>query len=389
MNKYTASKIFLPDGKLHTDKVVVTDENGKIIDIVNKEDVSGDIQDLNGILVPGFINTHCHLELSHMKGKVNTGTGLIPFIESVVTTRGASEEEIQNAIQEAEQEMYESGIVAVGDISNQIDTFKVKAAGKLRYYTFVECFDFMQEEKGQATFDQYKSVYDQISLATGSKISFVPHAPYSVSNILYRLIHEANADESTISIHNQETPPENELFFTGSGGFVEFYKSFGVELNGFQPTGKSSIHSALPNLNPKNRNLFVHNTLTTEEDIKATQESLPNTFWATCANANLYIENRLPNYQNFLNTNAKMTIGTDSLTSNWQLKILEEMKTIQKYQSYVPLETLLTWATINGAEALGFDDTLGSFEKGKTPGLVLISNVQDENIQSSKSVRII
>lgn len=389
MNKFTADRIFLSDGRIHNDKAIITDANGRILDVIDKSDTGEDVQHLNGLLVPGFINTHCHLELSHMKGKVNTGTGLIPFIESVVTTRGAGQEEIQNAIEQAEGEMFNSGIVAVGDISNQVDTFRVKSAGKLRYYTFIECFDFMQEEKGQETFDQYKAVFDQINLAEGSKISLVPHAPYSVSDTLYRLIHEANADDDTISIHNQETPPENELFFTGSGGFVDFYRSFGVELKGFTPTGRSSIHSALPHLNPKNRNLFVHNTLTTEEDIIDTQKALPNTFWATCANANLYIENRLPNYQNFLNTNAKLTIGTDSLTSNWQLNVLEELKTIQKFQSYVPLETLLTWATINGAKALGFDDTLGSFEKGKTPGIVLIEGMSDNNLKNTTSKRII
>ena len=74
-----------------------------------------------------------------------------------------------------------------------------------------------------------------------------------------------------------------------------------------------------------------------------------------------------------MDTNARMTIGTDSLTSNWQLSIIEEMKTIQRFQSYVPLDILLKWATLNGAEALGFEDRLGSLEVGKTPGLALLS----------------
>ncbi|MBK6273708.1 MAG: amidohydrolase family protein [Saprospirales bacterium] len=101
------------------------------------------------------------------------------------------------------------------------------------------------------------------------------------------------------------------------------------------------------------------------------------TFWATCPNANLYIENRLPNYKNFLETNAQVCIGTDSLTSNWQLNILEEMKTILKFSSYLDFETVLKWATLNGAKALGFADSLGSIEIGKTPGLVLIENIEN------------
>ncbi len=284
--------------------------------------------------------------------------------------------------------MYTTGIVAVGDISNQTDTFRVKNKGRIKYYTFVECFDFMVAAKAQETYNQYKAVYDQLDTSNGNRKSFVPHAPYSVSDELYRLIRTSNADDVTISIHNQETPPENELFFTKTGGFVDFYRSFDIPLGDFKATGKASIHSALPHLNPKNKNLFVHNTLTTKEDIEATKKALGEVFWATCANANLYIENRMPNYKNFIDTNAKLTIGTDSLTSNWQLNILEEMKTIQRYQSYVTLEQLLTWATKNGAEALGFDE-LGSFEKGKTPGIVNITGVDGESLQNASSKRIL
>ena len=140
-------------------------------------------------------------------------------------------------------------------------------------------------------------------------------------------------------------------------------------------------------MDPSQRTLFVHNTMTTEKDIKAAhlwganhqqptnnrRRANTNVYWATCANANLYIENRLPDYQNFIKHGAKMSIGTDSLTSNWQLSVLEEMKTIARYQSYIDFETLLEWATLNGAEALGFEKDLGSIEKGKTPGLNLLN----------------
>jgi cytosine/adenosine deaminase-related metal-dependent hydrolase len=108
--------------------------------------------------------------------------------------------------------------------------------------------------------------------------------------------------------------------------------------------------------------------------VQATQAWNNQVFWASCPNANLYIENSLPDYSVFLDTNAKVTLGTDSLTSNWQLSIWEEIKTIQKYASYAPLETIIRWATINGAQALGYEDRLGSIEVGKTPGLVHVGS---------------
>ena len=143
----------------------------------------------------------------------------------------------------------------------------------------------------------------------------------------------------------------------------------------------------MENMNPQNKTLFVHNTLTSQADIEAAHAWSPNVFWATCANANLYIENRLPNYQFFINANARMTIGTDSLTSNWQLSILDEMRTIQRFQSYISFETLLQWATLNGAQALGFDDTLGSIEVGKNPGLSLLNLKNDKILRGGTKVK--
>ena len=389
MKKISADYIFTVSGASVKNGVVTIDDNGKILKV--DERTNHDILTLEihqGVIVPGFVNTHCHLELSHMKGKVDTGTTLIPFITSVVTKRAASMEEIHAAIAAAEQEMIDGGIVAVGDISNVTDTFPQKAQGNLRYYNFIEFFDFMQTHNAQAEFDKYKAVHDELELNNGNQKTCVPHAPYSVSPSLFKKINDANPNDGvTVSIHNEETVPENDLFLTKTGGFIDFYKGFGISLDNFEATGKTSVHYALEHMNPNNRTLFVHNTLMNAEDIAATQAWSDKVYWATCANANLYIENRLPNYQLFIDANAKMTIGTDSLTSNWQLSIIEEMKTIARYQSYVPFETILKWATLNGAEALGFDADLGSIEVGKTPGLNLLNLGEDLKLNANTQVK--
>ena len=328
---------------------------------------------MQGILCPGFINTHCHLELSHMKGLVNTGTGLLEFIGNVVKFRDFPQEVILDAIEQADREMYKEGIVAVGDISNKADTTDTKRKSQINYYTFVEMFDFMQSSMTESTIDQYNAVYEAHSDECGNKKSYVPHAPYTVSEGLYEFIRNENDLHDTVSIHNQETPHEDALFRDKTGGFLDFYKGFGFPLDKLNPTGEASVYSAMKHMNSKVKTLFVHNTLTSKADIEAAQKWNDKTFWATCANANLYIENRLPDYKSFVECDAKMTIGTDSLTSNWQLSILEEIKTIKKYKSFLSLETLLTWASKNGAEALGYEKELGTIEIGKKPGLVHIS----------------
>lgn len=373
MRKITAEKIYPVSSEPLENTVLIVDDNGKILALepLHQHDPAS-VQKFPGILAPGFVNTHCHLELSHMKGKVNTGTGLIPFITGVVTQRNVPAEQIAEAIAKAEQEMLDNGIVALGDISNTTDTFAVKARGRMRYYTFVELFDFLQENGAEKTFSDGLAVYEKLQLAPGSARVMVPHAPYSVSRTLFGKIDAFNPGDCTLSIHNQETPPEHALFFDKTGGFLDFYGKFGISLDAFEASGQASIYYALAHMNPKNRTLFVHNTLTSREDIRAAQAWSDRCYWASCPNANLYIENRLPDYSAFIETGARVTLGTDSLTSNWQLSILEEMKTIARYQSYVPFDTLLRWATLNGAEALGFEDTLGSLVPGKTPGVICI-----------------
>ncbi len=376
MYKFSADCIFPVSGQPVPQGVVIADEQGRVLAVEprHRHDPAT-LRILQGVIVPGFINAHCHLELSHLKGRIATGAGLLPFLQGVVTLRDIPQEEVLRAIAQADADMYEAGIVAVGDISNKLDTAPLKDRSRIRYYTFVEMFDFLQDDHAEAIFRHYLPVWEGQSTARGNRKSATPHAPYTVSPTLFRLIGQLNPPEATLSIHNQETPHEDELFQRKGGGLPEFFASFQKSLHHFQPTGQASIHYAMAHLNPAQRTLFVHNTFTRPEDIAAAHTWSERVFWATCPNANLYIENRLPQYRYFLDAQAHVCIGTDSLSSNWQLSVLEEMKTIARYQSFVPFETLLKWATLNGAQALGFDADLGSIEPGKTPGLNLLENL--------------
>lgn len=369
--------------------VVVEEATGEILEVWSADKnpyADFELEVYAGAIVPSFVNAHCHLELSHMLAAVPTGTGLLPFIKGVVQGRALkTQAEIEAAIAQADAEMWAVGIAAVGDICNQADTFATKAASRIAYYSFVECFDFWHKENALSEFNKYNGVFQSLQPAAHQRKVLVPHAPYSVSPSLFALINVENeiykvsredSRKQTISIHNQETVAENRLFVDKkSSEFVPFFGAFGFDYADLQPDGRTAIHYAIAHLPRSERWIFVHNTLTTVADIQAAQSANADTYWATCPNANLYIENRLPRYENFLQTGANVCIGTDSLTSNWQLSILEEVKTILRYQSFVPQETALRWATLGGAQALGMDEHLGSIEKGKRCGLVLLEGL--------------
>ena len=124
--KFKADKLF--DGhRFHgDDKVLIADEDGTIKDIVSITDAGDDVQKLNGILSPGLINCHCHLELSHMKGLIPKHTGLVNFVMDIMGRRNETEKNILDAISRAEDEMLNNGIVAVGDICNKNYTIRQK-----------------------------------------------------------------------------------------------------------------------------------------------------------------------------------------------------------------------------------------------------------------------
>jgi cytosine/adenosine deaminase-related metal-dependent hydrolase len=374
--KFQATQIFTGTELLEDQLVLITTKDGAIEAIVGIEDAGDDIQSFDGILTPGFINAHCHLELSHMKDMIPAHTGLQEFVKQIVSLRKVEEHVIQESIEKAEAEMLANGIVAVGDISNTLDTLAQKTKHNLAYYTFVELYDLdptRAQDKLNAGIEIQKT-FEQNCI----RASLVPHAPYSVTNSLWKLLSE-HFGAHTISMHNQETPDENDFFKTKTGSFLGMYERTKVSLDFFEPTGLSSLQSVLPIFKNANTSILVHNSFSNADDIRTVRKQMPNTFWCLCPNANQYIEQTMPPIELLRTGDANIVVGTDSYASNWSLNILDELKTIQKHNPQIPLDEMLGWATLNGARALQMDKHLGSFEIGKKPGVVIIENIVGEN----------
>lgn len=386
--KFQADQIFTGTDLLDSSKILVTDKVGQVIEIVPKANAGDEIQKLNGWLSPGFVNSHCHLELSHMKGLIPEHTGLVDFVISIITQRHFPEDEILQAMATAEDSMLANGIVAVGDISNNTSSFPQKAKQRLAYYTFLELSGFTpfiaasRFEKGLEYYQQFQQI-NSIS----HSLSMAAHAPYSVSSALWELMAPFFKNKTT-TLHNQETDFEDDFFLNKSGDFMRLYNFLKVDLDFFSATGKSSLQSVAHHLNGANKTLLVHDAFTKESDIEFIQklsiDQQNQFYYCLCINANQYISNALPPIELFRKNDCKIVVGTDSLASNHQLDILDELKTISKHFKNIPLAEQLQWATYNGAQALGFEQ-LGSFEKGKTPGLILIDNIENSSLTAASS----
>jgi len=387
--KFKADQLFDGYYLYGNDKVLITDDSGKVQSLVPVSEAGDDVQSFTGILSPGLINCHCHLELSHLKNVIPPHTGLIEFLCSVVTKRDFPREVIDQEIIKAEKEMYDNGIVAVGDIGNTADTAEVKSKSKIRWQNFVEVLGFT-DEKVEENIEHYKKVANQFETVhrpwtMDHRTSLVPHAPYSISPKTFKLINELTKDK-VISIHNQEHPAEDVLYKTGGGEYLRLFKIFGINESPFPVTGLSSIRSVLPHFNNGQTIFLIHNTFMPEEDVVFAKEYADTNglklIWCLCINANLYIENKVPPVEMLMKHDCPIVLGTDSYSSNWQLSIAKEIQAIRNNCPSLSVETILRWATLNGAKALRWDDELGSFEKGKKPGLVII----DPKFETSKKI---
>jgi cytosine/adenosine deaminase-related metal-dependent hydrolase len=374
--KFQADYLFTGREWLSDDSVLVTSPEGEIMDIMPAAEGGDDITTFPGILTPGFVNCHCHLELSHMKGVIPENTGMTDFLIRVIQQRGFEESVIKKAIAEAENSMLQNGIVAVGDICNTANTVEQKKAGRLLYHNFIETMGFIESTAAQR-FEAARAVYDQFARlyrTPAESNSIVPHAPYSVSPALFQLITRFPGNH-LLTIHSQESAAEKEFIENGAGDFHRLYQALHLDISFYKPAVARSLPTCFSHFLPNQSLILVHNVTTDKEDLEfiaSGELHVANVYFCLCPNANLYIGNSLPNLALLRQYNAAITIGTDSLASNHQLSVLAELQTLHRHFPQLEKKELLQWATINGAQALQLDDVLGSFEPGKKPGVLIV-----------------
>lgn len=374
--------------------VLTLDDDGTIVEIGRLSDETESTEFYNGILVPGFVNSHCHIELSHLKNIFDKGTGMSGFIKEVVKLRNGVDEEFREEAMRVEMQLlYESGVCAMADISNNSESFSVKAESPIYTRTFLEFFgtEWSQAEEILTRANKLTKKAKEFGLDA----SPTPHSSYSMSPELLRAISKAGLKSGWLSYHNQESWEEEELFLNGTGPLADQYRDRGLSTP--PVTGTPSLIYFLNNIESTQkiedeRVLLVHNTFCDSESVERATSSIKSLFWAICPLSNLFIHNALPPLELLRRHNATITIGTDSLSSNSALSIADEIKCIHRYFPNIPLTQILEWSSFNGARFLGIENRFGSFEVGKNPGVVLIDNIdfrKQHLTADSRSVRLV
>lgn len=386
MQKIQADCVFPLSSEPVVNGVVIFDDNGKIADVLNpeKQDYAiSDVRKAKGVLCPGFVNMHCHLELSYLNRKIKKSGGLPSFINKVQKEKSKAADDIDSIVAsmiKADNEMYAQGIVAVADISNTTHSIDIKVESSIYYHTFIELYAFSPAKaekvmkKGEAL---YRNFAENIP---AERLSLTPHSFYGVSRpLLHKLKKFAERHRLPLSLHHMESKAEEALFESKTGSLIDSFKRMGIDTASFKETGKRPLASCFDLLPANNPVLFVHNTYANHEDVAMAGRYFNKATWCFCPSSNLFIEDKLPDfslYSNYFENN--VTLGTDSLASTSHLSMVNEMKLVQERIS-LPPEILLKWASKNGAAFLNTAHQFGSVEKGKTPGLLLLKGVSGKN----------
>ncbi len=380
MRRLSAQFIITNTGSPLKRAVISADDDGTITGIQESGETESENQSVefyNGIIIPGFVNCHCHLELANLKGVIPEGKGLSDFIMQVRNSRSLQYDDSLTGILYSDRIMSDEGIVLCADICNTPDTFEIKKKSRIKYINLLEVFgiDPLKAEKRIEDI----SALERSSKESGLPFSVVPHSAYSVSLPLFRLLKEKTKNNIFTSIHFMESEAEAAFLRGNSGPLRKSYEDSGLLPENIQvPADHRS--AVLDEMTLSGNLILVHNTFAggriVEEILKR-----GNTFWCLCPGSNMYIEGKLPPVEMLISKGCEIVVGTDSPASNKTLSILAELKLISDHFPSIGFEEIIRWATINGARALAEDDNFGKIAPGRKPGLLLLENVDLGNFK--------
>jgi cytosine/adenosine deaminase-related metal-dependent hydrolase len=362
---------------------VLVDANGAIAAVapVGVLDVPIDIEliDLgDAILLPGLVNVHAHPELAMFRGALED----LPFRDWILRLVGAKrgvllEEDSHAAALWTMVESIAGGVTTLAATETSGAAAGAMTAAGLRGIVYQEVFgpdpSQVDESMEKLTID-----LERTTAAAGSRVAvgISPHAPYTVSNSLYRAAARFALREGLpMAVHIAESQAERALVVSGEGDFAPGLRARGIAATS---RGRSPIEmlSRLGVLDA--RPLLIHCVDVDDQDIATIAEA--GCAVAHCPVANAKLGHGLAPVPRLREAGLRVGLGTDSVGSNNRLDLLEEARIAALLQraaakrfDLLPATELLRMCTIEGATALGLEDRVGTLEPGKQADLCAVA----------------
>lgn len=360
------------------ENAVVVVENGCVTQIGRDTPVGMVEYDLgHAVLIPGLVNTHCHLEFSLLKQPLlQPGASLPQWIREVVRRR-PSAPQAARAIKAGMAASLSFGVTTVADICRTaIDAYFTPGAPRL--VLLMEAIGFSQARSASALADAVKRMDEaeryamQHDSGDDVLIGASPHAPYTVSPALVReLVGTANQRGGLVGMHLAESPEELELLSEGRGPFQQLLEERSMWDPWAIQRGASPL-DYLRMLTKARKGLVVHGNYLDEPSLAMIARHSDAMSLVYCPRTHAYFRHPAYPLESALELGVRVTLGTDSPASSPDLDLLAEMRTVYRRHRSVTPEAILRMGTLAGAQALGLGQVAGSIRPGAIADLTAI-----------------
>jgi len=327
------------------------------------------------LLLPGLINAHTHLELSHLKGLVSYQGNFVDWVTRLIAARLETTKPLDNILNSACAELFRAGVTTVADICYEHRAWPYLKGLGLRKICFAEVFGLT--DKLEAQTEYLRRTLAETETDDLLRLGLSPHAPYSAGGELYQLAARlAGSNNATggsrvaLTTHLAETPEEIEFLTTGGGVWREFLQRINRWDGSFKCPKQRPVEYFLSLELQEQSFLLAHVNYINDAEIIALGRRRHSVVF--CPRSHNFFGHPAHRFGDMLAAGINVCLGTDSLASNNTLSILDEMRFVHQQYPNFSTDILIKMGTINGAVALGWEDKIGSITSGKEADLVAI-----------------
>jgi cytosine/adenosine deaminase-related metal-dependent hydrolase len=335
-------------------------------------------------IVPGFINTHSHLELTAMRGFLeNEEFDFFAWLKKLTRARldRMTTEDLHVSAAWGACEAARAGVTCIADASDSAATSMnaIRDVG-LRGIVFQESFG-PDPRLAQENFEKLRGKIARLrELETALvKCGVSPHAPYTVCAPQLELIADyANSETLPLMMHAAETEMETSLLREGRGPFADGLRNRGIE---WQTPGVSTIQYLHRHGVLQTKPLLAHCITIDEADMETMRET--DTRVAHCPKSNAKLSHGVAPFAQLREKRIAVGLGSDSVASNNTCDLLEEarfallMARSKSVDNNLdrPLSAceVLETITVGGARALALEGQIGELREGLQADFAVVS----------------